>query len=359
MFSVGYPEHWGIMNENGELVTECKYSGTFEFDGEVTCVSDENDRFGLVNKQGKEILKCKNDRVWQENGFVIYRKDDLSGLLNNKGEKILPRKYKYIKCFENGMLCVRGKKDCALFSSVGEQLTDFKYSSIDEFSEGVAVATIIDVSTNSTTYFLLNQSGKEIAVLPQNKYSFVSSFRNGIAYVLDRETQKVGIINKKGKEIIKCQYDRATNEDLYFGKTIDKLTMVKKDDKWGMVGKNGKVIIECQYDEYDKYKNGLTAVRKGSKYGFIDQNGSLVSECQYDSIYRYMEYDFVRVKKKNKVGYVDKNGKEVVKCQYDMLIGNSKYCEDQGAVLLIKGNDYYIVNLDMSKEIKPHKIIIK
>ena len=45
-----------------------------------------------------------------------------------------------------------------------------------------------------------------------------------------------GVINKKGKEVVKCKYDGGG----YFS---ERLAMVEKDGKWGYINTKGKEVF--------------------------------------------------------------------------------------------------------------------
>lgn len=175
-----------------------------------------------------------------------------------------------------------------------------------------------------------------------------------------------GMINKKGKEVIKpewdelgdCQeglisarkgnewwvLDKKGNEVLNLGSKYDKvydsadgligvLKGSEEDGKFGFINHDGEEVIKPKYDHAYEFKEGVSQVKKGEKWGVIDKNGKEIVKPKYDMIWSCDE-GVIPFKKGKKWGLLDKKGKEVVKAKFDALYRCSEgYCVYQ------KGND--------------------
>jgi len=213
------------------------------------------------------------------------------------------------------------------------------------------------------------------------------SFNDGLMPVSNLETAKWGYIDKTGKEIIPCIYDRAASfsEELavvlkdgecgfvdkegteaipyiydYADSFSEGLAVVAKEPdgktrKYGYIDKTGKEIVPCIYDSATSFSEGLANVMKGDwetgKYGYIDKTGKEIVPCIYDSATSFSE-GLARVEKDGKYGYIDKTGKEIVPCVYD---GADPFSE--GLARVMQGNQEtskwgYIDKT--GKEIVPH-----
>ena len=150
----------------------------------------------------------------------------------------------------------------------------------------------------------IDKTGRE--VIPC-QYDRVWAFSEGLAEVL--KSGKYGYIDKTGRAVIPCQYD-------YTDGFREGMAKVEKSDKWGFVDKTGREVIPCQYDSTDGFSEGLAKVQKSGKDGYIDKTGREVIPCKYDDAFNFHE-GLAIVKKSGKYGYIDKTGREVIPFKYD------------------------------------------
>ncbi|WP_461205810.1 WG repeat-containing protein [Clostridium sp. DL1XJH146] len=90
----------GFIDKNGEWIIEPKFDSAYQFNNGYAIVSYEkgNDLFecGIINKKGEFIFQDENVYITDndiENGFFIFKRDGLYGVLNNKGEEVIEPKY--------------------------------------------------------------------------------------------------------------------------------------------------------------------------------------------------------------------------------------------------------------------------
>lgn len=62
------------------------------------------------------------------------------------------------------------------------------------------------------------------------------------------------------------------------------LFRVSQNDKYGFIDKKGNEVIPCEYDEVDYFHDGLAYVAKGNKWGYIDKSGREVTPFIYDEV---------------------------------------------------------------------------
>lgn len=60
------------------------------------------------------------------------------------------------------------------------------------------------------------------------------------------------------------------------------MVAVKKAGKWGFINKEGKNVIPCQYDKVASFREGLVAVVKNGKSGYINTKGKEIVPFIYD-----------------------------------------------------------------------------
>ena len=134
---------------------------------------------------------------FQKGICLVYDKDKNYYALNRKG-KIIHNFGKTIAKHTNGkVLHVIKNRRSALMDLNFKLLTDFKYRSIEDFSEGLAVAVDED-----RRWVFLNEKGEEVVETAFNEPSRSSQralfpkFKNGL--VRFAQNGKIGYLNTKG-----------------------------------------------------------------------------------------------------------------------------------------------------------------
>jgi len=91
----------------------------------------------------------------------------------------------------------------------------------------------------------------------------------------------------------------------------------KKQFSWGFINKKGKLVIKADYQEVGNFQEGFCAVKKNNLWGFINKKGTIVIQPKYKTVWAFKN-GFARVLNfKNLIGFINKKGKEVIKPQYE------------------------------------------
>ncbi|NDV65069.1 WG repeat-containing protein [Bacteroides sp. 224] len=167
-----------------------------------TCVSVEKDgKKALWNAERKAVTPYIYDRIEGIEGsedIIRVFIDDECGLINTKGETVLPVTYDQISDYTNGRALVsvsvgRGERPVMFVDEAGEQAIPLtQYLRATEFSEGLAVVT-----DKNRKYGFIDVNGK--IVLPLI-YDRAEPFLHGITVV--EYNKKYGLINRKGEFIV-------------------------------------------------------------------------------------------------------------------------------------------------------------
>ncbi len=180
------------------------------------------------------------------------------------------KKYDYVSKLYDGwyyFVKLNGKNGIA--NQNGEIVVPLLYDLLQQFSEGLACASIGDPRGSGKTGFV-NKSGE--VVIPFI-YKDATSFDGGLAVV--SQGGKYGFINKKGEVVIPFKFEE-------FGGFRDGLALVNINDKYGFVNKKGEVIIPIKYSWGVDFRNGIASVGGiGGKTVEFDKNGSCVEGCNY------------------------------------------------------------------------------
>ena len=254
---------YGFIDKQGKQVIPCIYDSVYSFDDGITRV-EQNGEWFFIDKKGNPMFKNKDIETSSEPGLLKEKKNDLYGLIDLNGNQIL----------------------------------DFKYDEIDDFSEGFA-----KVEKNNKIGYI-NKKGIEIIAC---KYDYGYDFVNGFVNVTLDDKQI--IINEIGEVISNSEYDEVNDFN-------EGLCKVGLEDKYGFIDQKGKVIVPLIYDEASIFSNGYSCVDYEGKKLLIDKLGKNSLKTDYDEILPFSD-GLARVSLKDKYGFIDVNGIEVIKCIYD------------------------------------------
>lgn len=165
--------------------------------------------------------------------------------------------------------------------------------------------------------YKLKSTGK--VVIPC-KYNSFSNFYNGYAKV--EINGKVGIIDKRGNEIVPIKYYDVEyiREGLIIVCTRNKIEKEGWTNSWvykyGVLNSNGQEIVAPKYDNAYSFSEGLAVVKLNGKYGYIDMAGNEVIPPKYDDAYSFSG-GIAIIATDKKYGFIDNTGKVVIPLEYD------------------------------------------
>jgi hypothetical protein len=290
---------WGFVDEKtGTEVVAPKYddaSGFFE----GLCAVSVNDRFGFIDKTGKEVIPLiygDSKHVFSHGIAAVNKgaiRDRIMGLhggvwgfINKEGKEVIPFKFDQIDPFYDEFIAVRVGGYWGFIDKTGKETVKPIYLAVHNFSENYATGRRV-----------IKPEEKDSAAIKAGKYV---------------STEGWTFFDKTGREMIKPQYNYAG----YFKDGLLNVTMLPaqyQPEKHGFIDKTGKVVIELKYDGSYDFGDGLAPVfsREENKWGYINAKGKLVIPFKYSTAYSFK--NGVAKVKLDKVDYtVDKNGKETI-----------------------------------------------
>ena len=182
--------------------------------------------------------------------------------------------------------------------------------------------------------------------------SYVSVFRDG----------KFGIINSKGEEIIKAEYDNILivpdpTQDVFLYN--ENLNLANKTYTSGVINKQGKKLF-TEYDRVDAlqsidsnvnviYSTKVLKFHKDGKYGLINFSGTVLVDAIYDDIECLPKTTNVLVTVKNsKKGLIDAAGSVIIENEYaDISLLTSNY--ENGFVVKNDSGKYGVITFAKKK----------
>ena len=326
--------------------------------------SAENVRY-LLDEKGTvlQVYDTGTDN-YMDNGneglFRVGRRSEGgfgNGLINRKGETVLPFVYNSVEPFYDGLAKVTGKVDGETYdgfvNTEGEIVIPLQYKMAESFSEGLAAVLTRDEGIWVDGWYqrhiewgYIDKTGKLVI---DGKYKSAEPFYEGLAKV--RTEEDTGYIDKEGNEVIPCQYQWGG----YFRNGVTYVT--DDEEKTWLINKKGeklKLIAEGKYvlyasdreRELDAVKNGVLQMEQ-----IVDlPDGDHTHVFTYYDETGEISYETMRIRKNlseglspyhhsnlRKYGYVDEAGNWIIQPAFDAaepfkdgyaVVANAVYLED-------------------------------
>ena len=243
-----------------------------------------------IEDMQREILrKLKRDDLHKEIDEIVFNDDGVSR--NSPNVCIITEKYKNIK-FKS---CKKYKlREFCTFDDDVLKNKEQNDGTLDIAPE-ISIEKRIEIAKSFPLDWQL--------LFYRISFLRTSDFSDGLASI--KLNNKYGFIDKTGKSVIPCIYDRA-------GSFSEGLAYVYLNNKWGFFDKTGELVIPCIYDEADSFSEGLAPVKLNNKWGVIDKTGNMVVSCAFDdrtSIIIFKILNLIRIEVENEYLFYDLNGK--------------------------------------------------
>lgn len=240
------------------------------------------------------------------NAYAPIFRDGFMGVINNKGEEIIPVQYDTMDDNAFSLFSVDNVGGYAFIIKKGDKLGIFKYN-----GELLLPFEYDEIDHEGIFYRIPEYKSKNNMIITPCDYLFST------ALIPVKKNNAWGLVDSKFKLVVPCIY-RAIRQD-----TENKLKLLKKKGHDLLVmTKDGPQITYSatnkleQYSSVRKFKNGFAVVRKDNKYGYINEEYDEIVPCIYDKASPF-ECSCGCVKKNGKYGYIDKTGTELTPCVFD------------------------------------------
>lgn len=246
--------------------------------------------------------------------MAIVRRDSLVGVVNPKGEVLIPFEYQSLSATLAGFLARKDKK--VYFIDSSNKVISDKYDKV-EYTHRCDYPDI-------KNYLKVKKDGR---------YNFVDSlFRpmlppiySDLKFLYMRPTILIGK-KDEGTELISC------SSWLPIGKTYenivkvdDSLLFVTENGKTGIISKGGVVYAEMIYDsiglDISNYPILLYVMKKDGRFALY-KNAKFLTDFKYDSLTRLGSYYIVSVD--GKFGLITGDGRELIALKYESISADKK-----------------------------------
>ncbi|MFN7098930.1 MAG: WG repeat-containing protein [Flavobacterium sp.] len=306
-----------------------KYEFATNFNKNDLAIVSVNNRYGLINLKDSQVIRAQFDSIGylqeeysESDSYVGFKKNSLT-LFDEKGNVLIGSVKDYFKDhvkINNKIKVIYQVQGMDGLSGViddrGNILIPLKYQEIEHF-EGLNKTVV----KNNGKYGLIDSKNK--IVLPiDNEY--VSSYKDEKYYII-KKNEKVGIVDYNFKilfdfiyqDISPCTYD---HENRF---------IVKLKDKYGVIDRSGKVIIPFEYSEMSNWVeygpgSNYHFVTKNEKFGLITKEGKVVIPAVYDKLSYVIDQNIILLKN-GKYGVVTLQNRLVIPFEYEMICSLSNF----------------------------------
>lgn len=266
---------WGVVNSTNTIIIPLIYENQLYFDADdIVSRCKKNDKWGLVNRNGKQVLPCENEQVSNPHeGLVAVKHNGKCGYVDYEGNIIMP----------------------------------FVWEDTDDFNNGIA-----RIKDENGDYCLISIDSRRVKTFETGSLSEIN-YVDGNYYVHHKDTPngyKEALLDKNGEPISQYSYDEI---EIFHG---NGLIGVQNNDKWGFIDLQGKLRIPCQFEKIAyHFEGGCISAMQNGKWGLIDTAGKYITSNCYDEI--YLTENFCKLRMGDKWGAVDNHGKELIPGKYE------------------------------------------
>jgi hypothetical protein len=247
----------------------------------------EEDKVGLINLKGDIIVPAIYDNImkYQRKGGkrdkLIIVKDNKFGFLDSNLKVLFPPIYQtriHIKTIDGENIVVLKNDKFGLISEEGEVLIDFLFDGIrvihdsmymgsihkDKNEQIHAIKSHWDWGYQVKTCILFNKDFKILTKFENFEYIYYYGTKRFIV----KKDNKFGVINHLGEVIVPLKYDELVQKSSHY--------LVQINNKWGIVSLEGKVLLPIQYEGIE----GIFVIQNGL-IGICNRQFKLIAEPQF------------------------------------------------------------------------------
>lgn len=298
-FVVGKYGNKGIKKADGSFIIPLLYSDITQLPNNTWKVekrSYDNSTYGIYNDEGEVIYECKYlELITDEEGNLIpsystlnddiiaARKLDKYALSSATGEILTEYVYDKITYIGNDYYAVEANSMYGVIDRYGNEFTAMS---------GYKVRTVVDedhlIATRMMKESIINRSGTPLTA---KEYANITSLGNGLFLgkdslyhkYLPKETND--LINNKGEVIFTTDRSIKLDENLRpvisTAISLKGATVKECSGKYAICNGDTVLLSDFIYDYVDVINDSLFITRKNNGYGLVDLKGSTILPPEY------------------------------------------------------------------------------
>ncbi len=287
-----------------------------------------------------------------KSGLFKVTKNGLSGLIDSKGEEIIPPGVFGIEDFGKGRISKKSSGSLELLNSDGQwilleadQIQDWSENSIlvkngnkfrvltNSFQDELGIS--FDYVSNEfngywrnvrkgRNWFTIDVQNSEYLYPP--KKNFDSLGTNGSDLIPVWIKGNMGFVDRRGVLVISTQYESVK-------KPSAGLFPFKIKGKWGLFDKSEKIILQPRYSGLGVLGQDIWVLSKDRKLGLFKPGKGIILEPILDDVRQLPNTDWILGQKEGKWGLFDEFGSQKLAFKYDLIesFGTGQFLVKRGA----------------------------
>lgn len=213
------------------------------------------DKYGVIGRNGREILPVNYDKILKFNERIIFiKRDGKDGLTDLAGQEILPVIYDEIKPYKDNLLMIEQNGKRGIADQEGNIIIPVQYDKI---------------YLQNDKFYISKDGRHGVAakdghiIWPCNYFKVADSGNGG--YIIGSK-HAYAYYNKQGKQITKAEFAEA--RPFHEG-----LAAVKQGELFGYINEAGEMVIKPQFTQAWNFREGAAYVEKEDEHYFINEQG--------------------------------------------------------------------------------------
>jgi hypothetical protein len=360
-------------------------------DGEANLMVSKNNKYGLININGKTIIPIVYDWIdyyasEDDKDVMIIRKEKAYALIDGNGKVLIPSKSRVIKKYRNyenvqGLFQVFENEKSAIFYADGKMLTPFSNKKVyvkskskagkevlsfiyeneigDEIAQAVYERTYVQAANMAMEKPPADYISKDNTSDPQTEWQNYINTRviDGFSIIIKKTGDKYGVKRIADSSII----IDAIYDTLYwaFPRGDNRIYLIaSKKNKFGLIQSDNEISIPFLYKKLqpiefvslkESHKGNFIATNKKNIIGLLDEENNIIIPFNYESLeyfpsgkYSDTSCEFIAKNKKSLFGLINNHGEILIPETYKKLYGvESNYYN--------KTNKYFYVLNEQNK----------
>lgn len=264
-------------------------------------IQKSDGRIGFIDSIGNEVFTDIYDYIDTEfsDGRVFFRKGNVSGFLNSKGQIVFNTHVDYGQ-FSEGLLNINYKRNFYYVNVNGKIVLNLKNL---ELPYGKEISCIYPFSCGLALVRLQNIGHKDI------DFGATDILFNGNMYPDD---WIYGFINKKGQWVIQPTIEEPTE-------FVNGLCVITRNDEFQYIDSTGKVISTLTYPNAIDNSEGFSVVyADNDSCFFINKYGQRLDNQYFRRAHAFHE-GMAAVEINDKWGFIDTTGKVIIEPKYFLV----------------------------------------
>lgn len=274
-------DKWGYVNTEGKETVKCTYESCGQFRRGIAIVKLKG-KWGAINTQNTLVIPCEYDYITSSDidrspQYILAQKDKKYGMLNLKGETTISFVYEsYIHQYNATqplfLTTLEGKK--GMLDGKENIVVPFEYDEVKLWRNTYRLRK------NKVWSWLHTESDYQ----SENVYKSLKSLNNDVM-MAQNKAGRYGLFDVfSGKQLSPFKYEQMgylfyqseLGDYINWAYLAYGLIPARLNGKWGIINAAGKVIYPFELDKVYDFEGNKARVVKGKNTGYMDKTGKIV-----------------------------------------------------------------------------------